>query len=103
MDRPRIARWLRIAVSAVFVAASLLGLMCLPFAYAGFTGRLADVSRRENVDFGLQCLSITILCWISSGTWYWLCNHPVRFSLRTLLIATTLIAVVLGLVVAFGH
>jgi hypothetical protein len=86
---------LTLAIAFVAVPLSVMGAIALG---AG----LVDADSRKDALMGLQLLGIAALFWGLLLGWFVLCGLlPIqwRFSLRTLLIATTFVAVVLGLVV----
>ena len=116
-------RYLRIAASVLCVTACVLLVALWVRSYCVYDLRSHITSRLrfyvfESFEgqvrvaiFDLQAAawepgSVTVPYWLAvsitgMGVTILLMRRPYRFSLRTLLIATTLIAVVLGLVVAF--
>ena len=101
---------LKFLQTAVALALTALSITVAPFSamlgLMGFAGRLLDTSRSENTQAGALFLGAAVLIWTASVAWYvgffaspnrrrfrW------RFSVRTLLIIMTLVAVVLGLIV----
>jgi hypothetical protein len=96
-------RLLRGAISILLIAASIL--VAAPMAglgLMGLVGRSADTSRSENIRIGLVFLWAAALIWALTLAWYVALNRQSirwQFGVRTLLIATTLLAVLLGLAV----
>jgi hypothetical protein len=101
---------LKFLQTAVAVALTAMSITVAPFAamlgLMGFSGRLLDTSRSENTQAGAVLLGTAVLIWIASVAWYVGCFAPPnrrrfswRFSVRTLLIIMTVVAVALGLIV----
>ena len=103
---------LKFLQTAVAVALTAMSITVAPFSamlgLMGFAGRLLDTSRSENTQAGALFLGTAVLIWIASVAWYVMgCFAPLnrrvpfcrRFSVRTLLITMTIVAVVLGLIV----
>jgi hypothetical protein len=87
---------MRFAISIVLIAASLF--VAAPLAMLGLmflVGRMADVSINEKIQRGLAFLGTATLIWAMMLTWFAVLNRGtirLHFTLRTLLIAMTLVA-----------
>jgi hypothetical protein len=94
MNRPRLVRWLRIAWSVFWGTACVLVFLLWGKSFP-IDGHI--VTFGDPVPFFLLAVLIGVLAYLPWNRLFW------RFSLRTLLIATTLVAVGLGLKVFLGH
>jgi hypothetical protein len=98
-------RILRQIISVVLTLAIVF--IAVPLTVTGaivLAGGLSETAHRRDVLLGLQVLGIAAIFWGALFGWLVLCgllSTPRRFSLRALLISTTLVAVVLGLI-AYG-
>jgi hypothetical protein len=98
-----VSRLLRNIVSVVLTLT--IAFVAVPLSVAGaiaLGGGLVDTTDRKDVLFGLGLLGIAALFWGALIAWFVFCGRlPMRwrFSLRTLLLITTLVALVLGLAV----
>jgi hypothetical protein len=100
---------LKFLQAAVAIALAAMSITIAPFAamigFKGFAGRLLDSSRSENTQAGVLFFGTAVLVWIASVACYVGCyvtpdrrRFVWRFSVRTLLITMTVVAVVLGLI-----
>jgi hypothetical protein len=92
---------------AVLLVVSLLATLCIaPFfavlGFLGFSGSLADAEYSLNVRAGLQLLGIAVGIWaVTLVCWLWWAGRlPMRFGMRSLLLALTLIAMAVAAVSA---
>jgi hypothetical protein len=91
MNRPRVTRWLRLIVLTLVGGA-------IGFALATVLAQEAEPAARDDAAFVAVCLG----AWSGAVCEYSLRASnklPVRFSLRTLLIVTAVVCVLLGVVV----
>jgi hypothetical protein len=95
---------IKVLINFLFASASILiGVPCAFFGILGLRGRLADAGYAFNVRAGIVNLGLAAFVWIASLAWFWWSSGhelPSRFSMRTLLIVFTLIAIALGLFAA---
>jgi hypothetical protein len=92
-----------IITQLLLVVSVVIGVPCAFFGCFGLAGRLVDISHSEKVRIGLQLVAIAIFVWGATGVWiWWSSRHDFsrRFSMRSLMIAVTAIACVMGLFAA---
>src|SRR5437868_3709657 len=98
-----IRRLLRQTVSVVLTLAVVF--VAIPLSVVGaiaLGGALVDTTARSDARLGLQLLGIAAIFWGALVAWFVLCGLvPMQwqFSIRMLLLITTLVAAVLGLIV----
>jgi hypothetical protein len=96
-------RILREVITTAFDFARVLTIPLVLVGVAFLSGVIRlDISRRDDIKFGLQFLGTAAAVWGAGFLWFAFCHREDiswRFSLRTLLIATTLVAVAVGLIV----
>jgi hypothetical protein len=84
----------------VSVALLIFGVPFTLLGILGICGSLPEMSRLDSLQSGLICLTIAAISLGSSLTLSWYVNWygpPSRFSVRSLMVGVTMIAVVLGL------
>ena len=94
--------YLRIAATVTLLLMSVvLAPLLVAFGLLGMAGRLSDTSPWADTFAGVQLLGMAAVIWSVLFAWYASLHlQRWRFSLRALLIATALVAVVLGSIVA---
>jgi hypothetical protein len=91
------------SLSAFIVSIALL-IVGTPFALFGIIGvsdTYFEMTRRESLRYGLSCLCVTAIIWGAAIVLsWWGTGHevPTRFSLGSLMIGMTVVAVILGLI-----
>jgi hypothetical protein len=98
-----VQRFLKSASVVVGLLASVfLGIPLAGFGLTGLAGRLADADYATNFYGGLQLLGTAAGIWIAFfACWlWWMELLPKRFGLRSLLLATSVVAVFAGLISA---
>jgi hypothetical protein len=104
MARSFVKALLTTLVTFLCAAASCLAIPAAIMGLVGLGGGLADSSAAENAVAGLQLLGFAVLVWTASFLWLAWCDGRLqrwRFSVRTLLVALTAVAVLMGAIVSW--